>query len=340
MSTLDLLPPDDHELMELLAGVFLEEKLPPASGFVSLLIALDDQFGDPEPQEHAEDRPSVTTVPEAARPDPTGVIPLRCRVLLLVSTVAAALVLLAVGLAWSEWPRQHASPPGLTKLQYAASSLQRDLGAPNTSARTARDVTTLADALAQVPSAQHASVGSRPGQLLAEACDRLVEETRAGGSVPDACSAISQLRSTPQGNGQSAGTGQHGSGGPAATSASGDTGFRPSVPWYLTTSGTGSPRSVAIAGKGGAGDSPPPATADRPDGDGGFDSSSSTAATGPTPGQAASPGSPTGHSSGSAQDPQSGDNDDSNTALAGTAPQRVGPSGDDPSREGPQRGQR
>ncbi|HXY28840.1 MAG TPA: hypothetical protein VEH82_11230 [Acidimicrobiales bacterium] len=265
---LNLHPPEDRELLELLAEAFRQEGPPPASGLVSLLIALDDCFGDLEPDD-----------PEAEH---GAVVPLRRRVVRLVTLTAAALVALAVGLAWYGWPRQTGSPPDRAELAYATSSLQRDLGGSSSSVRTAPDVTALARALAQVPPAQQARVGPRPGQLLVEACHRLAGARAPRQALPAPCLALLQLSTNPGATGRPAAAGPDGSAAPTGSSAG--TAAPRAVPWYLSPRHDGSPSSVPGDGgpstgtKGQAGAdgtfSPLSRAGDGPPGDGGAGSPS------------------------------------------------------------------
>jgi len=321
---LDLHPPKDRELLELLAEAFRQEGPPPASGLVSLLIALDDRFGDLEPED-----------PEAGH---GVVVPVRRSVVRIVTVAAAALVALAVGLAWYGWPRQPGSPPDRAELAYATSSLQRDLGASGSSVRTAQDITTLARALAQVPPAQHAQVGPRPGQLLAEACHRLAG-ARAQEALPAPCRALLQLSTNPGTTGRPAAAGPDGSAAPTGSSATSRSGAPPAAPWYLRPWRDGSPSSVPSGGgppttKGQAGAdgafSPLSRAGDGPSGDGGAGSSSGPGGAGRTSAHTGTPA--TGSSSSGQYAPPT--DGVSVGPPAGTAPRIVATPGRDASTPG------
>ena len=222
MSTLDLRPPDDDELLELLARAFRDEREPPPSGFVSLLVALDEQFG-----EVAGGRP----------PAP----PFGRRATRIVLGLAAALVALAVGLAWTGWPPQPGTPSGLDQLRYATTSLQDDLRQGDDPSQVAQDVAALARLLDQVPPGQHAQVGAEPGRVMTQACVKLAATLAPGAALPTPCGSILALPAVRQalgaaGAAQRQSTDESGSGG---TRHDGGTDDGSSTLWYVPGSGGG-----------------------------------------------------------------------------------------------------
>lgn len=218
MSMLDLRQPEDEAMLELLAQAFREDAQPPPSGLASLFDVLDAEFGD----EHAL--------------GPT-VVPLRQRLTRIVLGTAAAIVVLALGLAWYGWQRSSSSPLNRTKLDYATASLRRDLQDDRSPAGTAHDVATLAHLLSQVPTPQRAQVGPEPGRLIAEACRGLSgSSTPPGISFPTPCRSVLHLPSTNQPTGRPGHTT-----GSFQSPGSTTPGHGTQPPWYITTPPTSVP---------------------------------------------------------------------------------------------------
>lgn len=165
---LDLLEPSEDESLEFLVPVLVDEAAaPPEEGFHSLWTALDQQFGT-----------------EGQRVAP--VVPLRHRFVRIVTAVAAAVVVLAVGLGLYGWQRGSSRSPASTKLDFATATLRSDLESGNSPTRIEKDVAELAQAMANVPSASgHTTTTS--DQLLASACQWLEGSTLPSTTLPPAC---------------------------------------------------------------------------------------------------------------------------------------------------------
>jgi hypothetical protein len=166
---LDLYGPEEEEMLELLVPVLLDEDVaPPEEGLRALREALDAKFG----AELASD-------PD----DEAAVVPLRRGLTRVVTGVAAAIVVLALGLAWYGWHEASAPSPARTKLEDATAALRTDLrnGSPHT--RIERDVTGLAAAMSTLPMSERTDMTAAPNQLIAAAC-RWLEGSASGSRTP------------------------------------------------------------------------------------------------------------------------------------------------------------
>jgi len=167
---LDLLEASEDEILECLVPVLVDDTVaPPEEGFRSLRAALDLKF-------------------RAEVEDLAPVVPLHHRFVRVVSAVAAAVVVLAVGLGL--YSLQKASGPSRApaKLDDAAAVLRSALRTGDPPARVAQDVTNLARALATSP-ASSGTGAVAPNQLLASACRWLEGSTVSSASLPPACRA-------------------------------------------------------------------------------------------------------------------------------------------------------
>ena len=159
MSTLELSAPDEQEMLERLEAMLLDEATPSDAGLGWLHASLDRTFGPVEPV--------------AAR---APVVPLRRRFTAIVSGVAAACVVVALGLAWHGWAERSPSAPHSTTLDAATAALRGDLRNHGPSARIAHGVSSVANALAALPVSERSSASAQSARVIATACRTLEAE--------------------------------------------------------------------------------------------------------------------------------------------------------------------